>query len=98
MVLPVLNAKATGARIKELRVAHRLTVEQLAEIMGFESVQAIYKWQRGESIPTTDNLYILAAVLGTTVDDIMRGSREEDESPSLPFFIAFFNHRFMFFA
>ena len=47
MEYPVLDAKATGARIKELRKAHHLTVEEIARYMGFESVQAVYKWQRG---------------------------------------------------
>lgn len=49
--------------------------------MGFESEQAVYKWQRGDSLPTVDNLYALSRLFETTVDDILRGEREEDESP-----------------
>ncbi len=88
MKFPVLDAKATGERIKELRMACHLTVEKVAEFMGFESVQAVYKWQRGDSLPTLDNTYALAALFGTTVDDILRGSLEleRDDEPS-PFFI-----------
>lgn len=84
MEYPVLDVKATGARIKELRKAHHLKVEDVAYFMGFESEQAVYKWQRGDSLPTVDNLYALSRLFGTSVDDILRGSREEDESPSLP--------------
>ena len=84
MEYPVLDAKATGARIKELRKAHHLKVEEVARFMGFESEQAVYKWQRGDSLPTVDNLYALSRLFGTSVDDILRGSREEDESPSFP--------------
>lgn len=87
MEYPVLDAKATGARIKELRKAHHLTVEEIACYMGFESVQAVYKWQRGDSLPTVDNLYALSRLFGTSVDDILRGDREKEEVPSLPFFI-----------
>ena len=94
MEYPVLDAKATGARIKELRKAHRLKVEEVARFMGFESEQAVYKWQRGDSLPTVDNLYALSRLFGTTVDDILRGSREEDErsssfcmQPKLPVYI-----------
>lgn len=83
MVYPVLDAKATGARIKELRKANHLKVEEIARFMGFESEQAVYKWQRGDSLPTVDNLYALSRLFDTSVDDILRGSREEDESPSL---------------
>ncbi|MCR5272894.1 MAG: helix-turn-helix domain-containing protein [Lachnospiraceae bacterium] len=84
MEYPVLDAKKTGERIKELRKAHNLKVEQIASFMGFESVQAVYKWQRGDSIPTVDNLYALSYLFNTTVDDILRGEKERDESSSLP--------------
>lgn len=85
MEYPVLDAKATGARIKELRKINQLKVEDIARFMGFESVQAIYKWQRGDSLPTVDNLYALSSLFGTSVDDILRGSKEEDISPLLSF-------------
>ena len=86
MEYPVIDAKATGARIKELRKVCHLKVEDVARFMGFESEQAIYKWQRGDSLPTVDNLYALSRLFGTTVDDILRGSKEEDECSPLPVF------------
>jgi len=85
MEYPVLDAKATGARIKELRKAHHLKVEEVAHFMGFESEQAVYKWQRGDSLPTVDNLYALSRLFQTSVDDILRGSKERDDELSLPF-------------
>ena len=80
MIFAVLDAKKTGSRIKELRKENRLTVEEVSLYMGFESVQAVYKWQRGESLPTIDNLYALSQLFRTSVDDILRGDREEDSS------------------
>lgn len=47
MEYPVLDMKATGEKIKELRIHHHLKVREVAEFMGLESEQAIYKWQRG---------------------------------------------------
>lgn len=82
MCYPVLDAVATGARIRELRKQRNLKVSDIREYMGFESEQAIYKWQRGESLPTIDNLYALSCLFGTSVDDILRGNREEDEMSS----------------
>lgn len=58
----------------------------MSRFMGFESEQAVYKWQRGDSLPTVDNLYALSRLFETTVDDILRGEREEDEGP-LSFFV-----------
>ncbi|EFF67657.1 helix-turn-helix domain-containing protein [Eshraghiella crossota] len=90
MEYPVLDAKATGARIKEIRKAYHIKVEEIARFMGFESDQAVYKWQRGDSLPTVDNLYALSRLFGTSVDDILRGSREKDESSSLPVYRDFY--------
>ena len=54
MRYPVIDLKATGSRIKERRKEKHLTVSEVAEFMGFESLQAVYKWQRGDSLPTVD--------------------------------------------
>ena len=68
--------------IRELRKQNKLTVEQVRDYLGLESTQSIYKWQRGESMPTIDNLYALSTLFETSVDGILRGSREEDELSS----------------
>ena len=76
MEYPIINVKATGERIKELRKENHLKVEEIAQFMGFESAQAVYKWQRGDSLPTVDNRYALSVLFGTTVDEILVGDRE----------------------
>ncbi|SCX79486.1 DNA-binding transcriptional regulator, XRE-family HTH domain [Lachnospiraceae bacterium XBB2008] len=73
MKYPVLDAKATGAHIKELRIQLNIKVSDIADYMGFESEQAIYKWQRGESLPAVDNLYALSKLFNTTIDEILVG-------------------------
>ena len=91
MEYPILDAKATGERIKELRIAHQLKVEDIARFMGFESEQAVYKWQRGDSLPTVDNLFALSKLFHTSIDDILmeqpiknkEKNKEKDNSPSL---------------
>lgn len=85
MNYPVLDIKATGERINQLRKDNNLRVIDVAEYMGFESTQAVYKWQRGESLPTVDNLYALSRLLHTSVDDILIGEKERDDEPSLSF-------------
>lgn len=85
MEYPVLDAKATGARIKELRKEKHIKVEEISRFMGFETDQAVYKWQRGESLPTVDNLYALSKLFGTTIDDILQGSKEDNSLP-FPFY------------
>ncbi len=82
-IYPTINMEATGNRIRELRKEKHMRVTDIATYMGFESQQAIYKWQRGESLPTVDNLYALSRLFGTTMDDILvENSREGEDTPS----------------
>ena len=61
----------TGANIIRLRKAAGLTVHDLQAVFGFNSPQAIYKWQNGTALPTVDNLIVLAALLQVRIDDIL---------------------------
>ena len=69
--LPVIDMAATGMNILRMRQSAGLTVKDLQDIFGFSTPQAIYKWQRGTAMPTVDNLVVLAAVFGVTIDDIL---------------------------
>ena len=94
MDYPVINTVATGRRIRELRKQKHLRVEDVSRFMGFESEQAIYKWQRGDSLPTVDNLYALSRLFGTTVDDILVGDDMEEGASPLPDFYGEIYYRF----
>ena len=69
--IPVIDTATTGANITRLRKNVNLTVRDLQNIFGFATPQAIYKWQRGEAMPTLDNMVMLAHIFGVTVDDII---------------------------
>lgn len=56
-----------GTRIKECRRKAGLSQEKAAELVGV-SRQAVTKWESDQSVPTTENLFRLAEILGTTVD------------------------------
>ena len=76
MNYPVIDIKATGERIRQLRIERNLKVEEIAEYMGFGTDQAVYKWQRGESLPTVENLYALSILFNTSIEDILCECRE----------------------
>ena len=69
--IPVINMTATGNNIMRLRINAGMTVKDLQNIFGFSTPQAIYKWQRGTAMPTLDNMVVLAAVFGVTIDEIL---------------------------
>ena len=60
--IPFVDTVATGQNIDRL---------DMQMIFGFATPQAIYKWIHGTSMPTIDNLVILAAVLGVSMDEIV---------------------------
>ena len=70
--IPVIDVTATGTNIARLRANAGLTVKDLQDVFGFNTPQAIYKWQRGTALPTVDNLVVLAAVFGVRLDDIVK--------------------------
>lgn len=71
MNIPTINLARTGTNIVMLRKAAGLTVHDLQMAFGFNSPQAIYKWQNGTALPTVDNLIALAALLHVRIDDIL---------------------------
>ena len=71
MGFPTINLARTGVNIVRLRKAAGLTVHDLQAVFGFNSPQAIYKWQNGTALPTVDNLIVLAALLQVRIDDII---------------------------
>lgn len=76
-VYPMIDLQKTGLRIKELREQRGISVKQLQTFLGFEQPQAIYKWQRGECLPTFDNMYAIACYFNVKIDDILVGNRQD---------------------
>ena len=67
----VIDMIATGKRITEHRIEHGYSVSDLQKYFGFEAPQAIYKWQKGQTLPSTDNLYALSDLLGVSMENIL---------------------------
>ena len=84
MEYPVIDLRKTGERIKELREERGISVRQLQDFLGFEQPQAIYKWQKGMSLPTFDNMYAMACFFGVGIDEILVGNREEVSCQQMP--------------
>ena len=71
MEIPFVDTVATGRNIDRLRIVAGMSVKDMQMVFGFATPQAIYKWIHGTSMPTIDNLVILAAMLGATLDEIV---------------------------
>lgn len=99
---PVIDMVATGKNIVRLRKAHGYTVAELQEFFGFDAPQAIYKWQQGKTLPSTDNLFALSQFLGVNMEDILVAEKPkfqvlpQEESCGSDFLAISFDRRIFF--
>lgn len=75
--VPTINLARTGQNILALRKQRGLSVRDLQQLLGFATPQAIYKWQHGDTLPSVDNLVVLASVFRVPVDDILAIDNEK---------------------
>ncbi len=71
-VIALFNKKNFGKRIASLRKENGYTQEQLAEILHVTG-QAVSKWEKGNALPDTSFLPLLAGVLKTSIDRLLTG-------------------------
>ena len=69
--IPNIDMIKTGQNIIRLREANNMSVKDLQDIFGFTTPQAIYKWQQGATLPSIDNLVMLAKVFNVHMEDII---------------------------
>ena len=69
--MPIIDTTATGANIKNIMRNKGFKVADVQARCGFATQQAIFKWFRGDAVPTIDNMIIIADMFGVTIDQII---------------------------
>ena len=69
--MPVIDMIATGRNIKNMIKAKGFKIADVQTKCGFNTPQAIFKWMRGDAMPTIDNFIIIADMFGVTIDQII---------------------------
>lgn len=75
-MLPVIDKKKTGINLRLMMDERGLTVKDVQQYLGLGSVQSVYHWLNGLSMPTVDNLYALSYLFQVPVDDLICGNRQ----------------------
>lgn len=70
-----------GERIKEQRKNCGMSQEKLAELVGV-SRQAVTKWETDQSAPSTEKLFKLAEIFGTSVDLLIKSDEQSTQTPA----------------
>ena len=76
---PQIDVRATGQNIEQLLKQRHISIRTLQTFFGFDSPRAIYKWLRGEHLPSVDHLYALGKLLNTPLQDILIGRSQDDQ-------------------
>lgn len=74
-MIPIIDKKKTGIHLRRIMDERELSVKDVQQYLGLDSVQSVYHWLNGISLPTIDNLYALSELFQMPVDDMLCGNR-----------------------
>ena len=74
-MIPEINKRETGIQLRRIMDKHGISVKDVQRYLGLGSVQSVYHWLNGISMPTVDNLYALSELFQMPVDDMLCGNR-----------------------
>jgi transcriptional regulator with XRE-family HTH domain len=70
MNYPVIDVLGTGTNLRTMIDDRHMTVAAVARYLG-ATTSLVYRYIRGEVLPSTDRLLALSSLLGVTVNDIV---------------------------
>lgn len=76
-MFPVIDKRETGIHLRRIMDEQGFTVKDVQEYLRLGSVQSVYHWLNGLSMPTVDNLYALSHLFQMPVDDMICGNRDK---------------------
>lgn len=70
-----LDMVATGQRIRSLMDERNISIKEVSKRLNV-SFQAVYRWQKGEALPTLCNFFLLSRLLGLKIDDLLVAKKQ----------------------
>ena len=75
-MFPLINKRETGVNLRRIMDKCGISVKDVQKYLGLSSVQSVYHWLNGITMPTIDNLYALSELLQVPIDAIVCGNRK----------------------
>ena len=73
-----VDLKGTGRNLVRLRKERGLSVKEISKNLAV-SVQTVYHWQNGLSLPSVDNLVMISELFEVPIDDLIVRKKEAGE-------------------
>ena len=65
-----LSKTLTGKKIRDEMLKRKMTVRDLQDALELDSPQSIYKWLRGESLPSLPNMLVLGELFKVPLETL----------------------------
>ena len=78
-VYPHIDLQRTGRHLEELIRQRGYSVKDIQRILHLSCTQPIYRWMRGQILPSVDHLFMLARLLHVHMEDLLIPSYEAPE-------------------
>lgn len=69
MINAAIDPAKTGENIREAMNHKNLTVRDITLALGLSTPNAVYKWLRGDTVPSIDNIYALSLLLARSQEE-----------------------------
>ena len=73
---PIIDPVKTGCNIRRIMQLRGITVKDVQTFLELSTVQSVYHWLNGKSLPSIDNIYALSELLEIQIDDLLIGNRK----------------------
>lgn len=77
---PEYDIKQIGRNLKRFRKAKNLSIDEIREYLRLGSVQAVYKYERGENYPPADAMFALMELYEISLGDLLYSCEEAQET------------------
>ena len=69
MINAAIDPVKTGENIREAMNHKNLTVRDITLALGLSTPNSVYKWLRGDTVPSIDNIYALSLLLARSQEE-----------------------------
>ena len=79
-VFASLDLVLTGQRIRSVISENGYSVKEVQEILNLACPQSIYRWMKGYTFPSIDNLYMLSKLFCVHMEDLLVEKVQESKT------------------
>lgn len=70
-IYPNIDMIKTGQKIKECVQKTGYTVKDIQKILNLSCPQPVYRWFKGQILPSVDHLYTLSRIMGVHMEELI---------------------------